>query len=50
VESPKNKSIIEVRKMRNLKIGKFKVEKINLITSNAVCHPASRKIIAEYEL
>ena len=28
MESPKNKSIIEVRKMRNLKIGKFKPEYI----------------------
>ncbi len=42
--------INEVKKMRNLKIGKFKVEKVDLIMCNAVCYPESRKIIGEYEL
>ncbi len=50
IENPKEKFITEVKKMRNLKFGKFKVEKVNLITCNAVCHPKSKKIIAEYQL
>ncbi len=50
VENPGSQFIAEVKKMRNSKIGSFKVEKINLITCNAVCYPESRKIIGEYEL
>ncbi len=50
VKNPGNQFIAEVNKMRNLKIGKFKVEKVDLITCNAVCHPKSRKIMGEYEL
>lgn len=49
-KQPGKKFIAVVKKMRNLKIGKFKAEKINLVTSNAVSHPKSRKIIAEYKL
>ncbi|MFA4830835.1 MAG: hypothetical protein WC862_01015 [Patescibacteria group bacterium] len=48
--NPSTQFIEEVKKMRNLKIGNFKAEKINLITCNAVCYPESRKIIREYEL
>lgn len=50
VENPGDQFIAEVKKMRNAKIGKFKVEKINLVTCNAICHPKSRKIINQYEL
>jgi len=49
-EKPSDLFIAEVKKMRNLKIGKFKVENINLITCNAVCRENSKKIIAEYKL
>lgn len=49
-QNPSTQFIEEVKKMRNLKIGKFKVEKVNLITCNAVCYPESRKIIGEYKL
>ncbi|MBI1919131.1 hypothetical protein HYS29_00910 [Candidatus Microgenomates bacterium] len=49
-QNPSAQFIGEVNKMRNLRIGKFKVEKVNLITCNAVCSPKSRKIVAEYEL
>jgi 2'-5' RNA ligase len=50
IQNPGTQFINEVKKMRNLKIGKFKVEKVSLITCNAVCYPESRKIIGEYEL
>ena len=50
IENPGDQFIAEVKKMRSWKIGKFKVEKLNLITCNAVCYPESRKIIGEYEL
>lgn len=49
-QKPGNRFVNEVKKMKNLKIGKFKVEKINLITCNAVCYSGTRKIIGEYEL
>ena len=49
-EKPGNEFNNEVKKMRNFKIGKFKVEKVNLITCNAVCYSGSRKIIGGYEL
>ncbi|MFH1427170.1 MAG: hypothetical protein ABIG60_01415 [Patescibacteria group bacterium] len=50
IKNPGTQFINEAKKMRNLKIGKFKVEKINLVTCNAVCHPKSKRIITEYEL
>lgn len=50
VKPPRRKFINAVKKMRNLKFGKFKVKNINLITCNAVCNPKTRKIIAEYKL
>jgi 2'-5' RNA ligase len=49
-EKPGTEFINEAKKLRNLKIGKFNVEKVNLITCNAVCHTGSRKIINTYEL
>ncbi|MDD5291281.1 MAG: hypothetical protein PHZ04_04190 [Patescibacteria group bacterium] len=49
-ENPSPQFIDAAKKIRNLKIGEFKVEKVNLITCNAVCYPKSRKIIGEYEL
>ncbi len=49
-QPPSPDFIDEVKRMRNVKIGKFKVKKVNLVTSNAVCFPASRNIIGEYEL
>ncbi|MDD5489417.1 MAG: hypothetical protein PHP25_01905 [Candidatus Moranbacteria bacterium] len=49
-KKPNDKFVKEARKFRNYKIGKMKVEKINLITCNAVCYPKSLKIISEYKL
>lgn len=47
---PSDKFKLAVQKLRSLKIGQLKVEKIVLITCNAVCHPKSRQIIGEYAL
>jgi len=49
-KKPSNKFIETVKKLRNFKIGKFKIEKISLITSNVVIDPKSKNIIAEYKL
>lgn len=49
-KKPNEKFVKEARKFRNYKIGKMTIEKINLITCNAVCHPKSLKIINEYNL
>jgi|SRR3989339_678378 len=49
-KKPNEQFMEEAGKFRNYKIGKMKVEKISLISCNAVCHPSSRKIIGEYEL
>lgn len=49
-KKPNDKFIKEAREFRNHKIGKMKIEKINLISCNAVCHPNSLKIIGEYKL
>jgi 2'-5' RNA ligase len=46
-----NEDLIKVIKMlRNTKIGRFKVDKVNLVTCNSVCSPNSRKIIETYNL
>lgn len=47
---PGEKFMAAVKKMRNLKIGKFAVKKVSLVTGNAVLHPDSKRIIAEYDL
>lgn len=49
-QKPSDKFIEEAKKMRNLKIGEFRAEKISLITCNAACNSNSRKIINEYNL
>ena len=49
-QNPKEESLEAVKKLRDHKIGNMIIEKINLITCNAVCHPSSRKIIGEYKL
>ncbi|MBI2410559.1 MAG: hypothetical protein HYV32_01500 [Candidatus Kerfeldbacteria bacterium] len=49
-KNPQIAFINEVQKMRDVKIGKFKVEKVQVITCNAVCHPASRRIVGKYDL
>jgi 2'-5' RNA ligase len=49
-QNPKEELLETVKKLRNHKIGKMMVEKISLVTCNAVCYPGSRKIIGEYEL
>ncbi len=50
VKNPDDRFIREVKKMRNDTMGKFNAETVRLITCNAVCAPASREIIAEYQL
>ncbi|MDA2922756.1 hypothetical protein MYX07_05845 [Patescibacteria group bacterium AH-259-L07] len=50
VKNPGEQFVAAVNKMRNLKIGKFRVENVNLITCNAVCYSKSREIIAKYKL
>jgi len=40
----------KVNVLKEIEIGSFKVNKISLITTNAVCHPSKTKIIEEYLL
>ncbi|OGH68995.1 MAG: hypothetical protein A3I29_01010 [Candidatus Magasanikbacteria bacterium RIFCSPLOWO2_02_FULL_44_11] len=47
-QKPSQEFIHMAKQLRNLKIGKFNINKISLITCNAVCR--SRQIIAEYSL
>lgn len=49
-QKPSQEFIEAVKKLRNLKLGRIQVDKINLIVSNVVLHPDSKKIIAEYNL
>lgn len=50
VKKPGDRFIEAIRKMRDMKIGQFKIKKINLITSNVVISPNSKTVIAEYNL
>lgn len=47
---PSGELIKAIKKMRKLKLGKFKLHDISLITCNSVCHPHSRKVIGTYQL
>lgn len=49
-KQPSEKFVEMVKKMRSIKIDELKVEKISLITCNAVCHKNTKEIIAEYKL
>jgi 2'-5' RNA ligase len=49
-EEPSADLIKAVKKMRNIKLGHFKVDEVNLVTCNSVCSPASRKMIGKYHL
>lgn len=40
----------KVKEFKNIDVGNFEVNKISLITTNAVCHPSKTKIIEEYFL
>lgn len=40
----------QVKKLKNIKVGKFKADKIHLITTNAVCHPKKTTIIKTFNL
>jgi 2'-5' RNA ligase len=40
----------QVKKLKNVKIGQFKANKIHLITTNAVCHPGKTVIIKTFNL
>jgi len=50
IQNPSEELLEATKKLRNRKIGKMNIEKINLITCNAVYHPSSRRIIGEYKL
>ena len=39
-----------VKKLKEVEIGEFLIERVSLITSNAVAHPGKTKILAEYSL
>lgn len=47
---PTKEFINKVKELEDIKIGEFKVNKINLVTCNAVCNPKTRKIINSYNL
>lgn len=47
---PTQEFLNKINELKNIKIGEFKVDKINLIICNAVCDPKSRKIINSYYL
>lgn len=49
-KKPGVKFLNAVKEMRDLQIGKFKVEEIKLIICNAACHPGSLQVIGEYDL
>jgi 2'-5' RNA ligase len=40
----------KVKELEDIYIGEIPVSEIKLVTCNAVCHPKSRKIIADYQL
>ncbi|MFA7245287.1 MAG: hypothetical protein WC070_03875 [Candidatus Magasanikbacteria bacterium] len=49
-KQPSKEFIEEIKKFRNIKIGKLKVKEINLVTCNAACYPNSIEIINSYKL
>ena len=49
-KDPSKELIKTIKKLRNIKIGKFKVSEVDLITCNSVCYPKSRKVIGKYRL
>jgi len=40
----------QVKRLKNIKIGRFKADKIHLITTNAVCHPDKTVTIKTFNL
>lgn len=48
--TPSKEFISKVKESENIKIGEFKINKINLVTCNAVCDFKTRKIIGSYNL
>ena len=40
----------EVKRLKNIKIGRLEVSTVSLITTNSVCHPSKTKIIKEFNL
>ncbi|MBI2074857.1 MAG: hypothetical protein HYT83_03425 [Candidatus Levybacteria bacterium] len=49
-ETPNNSFFEEEKKLKDVRIGKLKVAKISLITTNSVCHPGKTNIIEEFNL
>lgn len=50
VKNPGEKFVKAIREMRNSKIGRFELERINLVTGNVVLNPETREAVAEYIL
>jgi len=47
---PSEAFIKKIEELKNIKIGQFVIDKINLITCNVVCHPKTRRIAGTYKL
>lgn len=46
--TPSPKFQEKIKKLKEVEIGSFEVNKVSLITTNAVCHPSKTKIIEEF--
>jgi 2'-5' RNA ligase len=49
-KEPSQELIKAAQGMRDIKIDGFRVEQVDLITCNAVCNPATRRILSSYNL
>lgn len=49
-KTPSNNFYKEITRLKNINIGEINLNKISLITTNAVCHPSKTSVIAEYSL
>lgn len=47
---PNDSFLREIRKLKNVEVGKFTVSKVSLITTSSICHPTQTKIIEEFDL
>ena len=47
---PTKRFLAKVEEMKNIKVGKFNVKEIALITGNAVCSSKNRQIIEKFSL
>ena len=47
---PNDAFVEKIRDLKEIELGEFIAEKVNLITANSVCHPGKTKILGEYSL